>query len=235
MTNERINSFLMIGQSNMAGRGVLSDVTPIDNEKCFMLRTGIFIKMTEPVNIDAPIFGEEWFCGVSPAASFADELSRYTDKKIGIIPCAVGGTKIKEWMPGEILFCNAVMNAKLAMRTSDLKGIIWHQGESDCTDDESINLYRQRFLTVMCALRKELGNECLPIIIGEISENISEQWKFEDRPEKLNKILNEIANELPFCRIVSSDGLKLKEDGIHFDSASCRIFGKRYCDEFLKI
>lgn len=37
---EKICSFLMIGQSNMAGRGEFGEVEPISNNKCFMLRMG---------------------------------------------------------------------------------------------------------------------------------------------------------------------------------------------------
>ena len=35
---ENIHSFLMIGQSNMAGRGNFGEVPPIQNDRCFMLR-----------------------------------------------------------------------------------------------------------------------------------------------------------------------------------------------------
>ena len=35
-TEGEINAFLMIGQSNMAGRGEFSDVEPIDNKLCYM-------------------------------------------------------------------------------------------------------------------------------------------------------------------------------------------------------
>ena len=34
---EGISSFLMIGQSNMAGRGDFGEVAPIDNPDCYML------------------------------------------------------------------------------------------------------------------------------------------------------------------------------------------------------
>lgn len=39
-TGEEILSFLLIGQSNMAGRGDLADVAPIENKQCRMLRMG---------------------------------------------------------------------------------------------------------------------------------------------------------------------------------------------------
>ncbi len=230
-----IHSFLMIGQSNMAGRGEIADVSSIDNDNCLMLRMGLWEKMSEPVNPDAPIFNEDFHSGVSLAASFADKLQKHTAGKIGLTPCAVGGTKISQWMPGEILFDHAVMMAKLSMRTSSLSGILWHQGESDCGKDEDVFSYKEKFITMLSALKKELGIENIPVIIGELSENITDMWNVGDRPRKLNKIFSEIAKEIPFCRVATSKNLSLKPDGIHFDAKSCRIFGERYFEEYLKI
>lgn len=235
LSENDINSFLMLGQSNMAGRGNMGDVEPIENDLCYMLRMGLWQKMSEPVNIDAPVIGEEYFSGISLAASFADELAKATGKKIGLIPCAVGGTKISQWMPGEILYDNALITAKIAMRTSKIKGILWHQGESDCNKDEDIALYKEKFLEIISHLKKELSLENVPIIIGELSTDITEVWNTGTRPAKLNEILREISQELPLCRIVSSNGLTLKNDGIHFDSISCREFGKRYFKEYMKL
>lgn len=50
-----IHSFLMVGQSNMAGRGFLKDVPPICNERIKMLRNGRWQIMTEPINFDRPL------------------------------------------------------------------------------------------------------------------------------------------------------------------------------------
>ncbi len=52
-----IKSFLMLGQSNMAGRGFISEVTPIYNERIQMLRNGRWQMMTEPINYDRPVSG----------------------------------------------------------------------------------------------------------------------------------------------------------------------------------
>lgn len=234
-SEKNIYSFLMIGQSNMAGRGEIADVTAIDNENCLMLRMGLWEKMSEPVNPDAPIFNEDFHSGTSLAASFADNLQKYSGAKIGLIPCAVGGTKLCQWMPGEILFDHAVMMAKLAMRTSTLSGILWHQGESDCGTDENVATYKDRFIRMVSALKKELGADDIPIIIGQLSENITDVWNVGERPQRLNKIFSEIAEELPFCRVAASENLTLKSDGIHFDAKSSRIFGQRYFEEYLKI
>ena len=60
-----MKSVLLIGQSNMAGRGFLSEVTPIHNENIFMLRNGRWQMMTEPIHFDRSV------AGAGLAASFA--------------------------------------------------------------------------------------------------------------------------------------------------------------------
>ena len=39
--------------------------------------------------------------------------AKYFNEKVGLIPCADGGTSISEWLPGEVLFDNAKNQAKL--------------------------------------------------------------------------------------------------------------------------
>ena len=228
----KVCSFLMVGQSNMAGRGDFGEVEPICNNKCFMLRMGRWQAMSEPINPDRAILNSMFHSGVGLAASFADELSKYADIEVGLIPCADGGTKIRQWQPGDLLYDHAVAMAKLAMCTSDLCGIIWHQGETDCRgldEDE----YRQDFLNVMTSFRKDSG-ENLPIIIGEISDKISPERKM-DSIDRMNILLHKLQKEIPLCGIVSVEGLELKEDGIHFSSKSYRELGKRYFEKYKEI
>ena len=230
--NTEILSFLMIGQSNMAGRGNVGEVEPIKNPDCLMLRMGRWQPLSEPVNPDRSIFSGRYRSGVCLASSFADAAARALNKKIGLIPCADGGTKISEWLPGGLLFDHAVMTAKLAMRTSRLSGILWHQGESDCCSDEDLNAHGESFILVMRELRRELGIPELPIIVGELSENYDTSWRLLDRPVKMNSSYRRACDELKVCAIAKSEGLTLKDDGIHFDSASLRQFGNRYFEAY---
>ena len=126
-TTNQIDSFLMIGQSNMAGRGEFSEVDPLLNPSCFMLRMGRWQKMSEPINVDRGVFEYRPRSGVSLGASFADGVAKATGKQVGLIPCADGGTSLSQWMPGEILYDHAAFMTKLAMRNSKLCGILWHQ------------------------------------------------------------------------------------------------------------
>ena len=234
-TESEIHSFLLIGQSNMAGRGDYADVEPIVNDHCFMLRMGRWQKMSEPINVDRGIFDTKPKCGVGPGASFADGVANAYGWRVGLIPCADGGTKLSQWMPGEVLFDHAVMMAKLAGRTARLSGILWHQGESDCGSEERVGVYKEKFIEMITALRRELDAEDLPLLIGELSEDLNEKYNQEERPKRLNKIFHEIAGVLPNTAVVSSKGLGLKSDGLHFNAVSQREFGKRYFEAFSRL
>ena len=227
-TQYNIDSFLMMGQSNMAGRGTIGEVPPIVDDRCFMLRNGRWQKMSEPVNPDRAIFGGEFSSGISLAAAFAARYAERTHREVGLIPCADGGTRISQWMPGEVLFDYAVMQAQLAMRSSALQGVLWHQGESDCNDDADVAAYYERFCHMASQLRLQLQNPQLPIIIGELSENITEKWGMSGRNKTMNSVLLRLAQNVPHVTLVSAAGLMLKTDGIHFDAPSCRALGDRY-------
>lgn len=234
LESKKIVSFLMIGQSNMAGRGEFGEVPPIENENCYMLRMGRWQPMSEPINVDRDILTITFHSGVGLAASFADEVAKDTGARVGLIPCADGGTSITQWQPGEVLYDHAVMMTKLALRTSQLGGIIWHQGERDCQKFDG-EAYRNLFLNTMTSLRKELGAEDLPLIIGEISEQIAPGHKLGDNPPKMNALLHSLAEEVPCCDIVSVEGLTLKPDGLHFNSKSYRELGRRYFQKYKEL
>lgn len=224
-----MKSFLMLGQSNMAGRGDFGEVPEIVNDKCLMLRNGKWVIMSEPINPDRQIFGY-FHSGVGLAASFADAFANRFHEMIGLIPCADGGTALKEWMPGTQLYKNAVAQGKLASDISEISGILWHQGENDSGSEEDVQNYRAGFLTLLAALKKDLSlREDIPLLIGGLGDFVSsyDQGRLK-YSGKLNEVLQGLCDELPSARFVSAEGLVCKYDGIHFDSASCREFGRRY-------
>lgn len=229
ITDTDFISILMVGQSNMAGRGDLSEIEPIKNPLCFMLRNGRWQPMSEPINPDRAISGIKYSSGVSLAASFADELAKFTGKKVGLIPCADGGTCISEWQPGGALFDHALMQSKLAQRISTFGGIIWHQGEDDYNTPREE--YKEKLKNVMESFRRELNAPTAPVILGELSDKISEDFKFVNVSSHLNPVLYDIERELKLCKVTSVKDLTLK-DGVHFDSKSLRILGKRYFENY---
>lgn len=225
-----IKSFLMIGQSNMAGRGFLNDVPPIINERIQMLRNGRWQMMIEPVNYDRPV------SGVSLAASFADAWClKYTEDTISLIPCAEGGSSIDDWSVEGELFQHAVSEAKFAMKHSTLTGILWHQGESDSSDGK-YKVYNDKLSVIVQTLRDILNVPEVPFIIGGLGDFLGKigfgQYCVEY--ERINDCLQKFAFEQAHCYFVSAQGLTANPDGIHVNSLSQRYFGLRYFEAFDK-
>lgn len=233
---QSVDAFLMVGQSNMSGRGFMDAVPPIENRDCLMLRMGRWQIMGEPVNPDRGP-AAEFAPGVCLATSFADAYQKETGRRTGLIPCADGGTTMAQWMPGEANFDHAVFQTSLAARSAEIKGILWHQGESDC-NDASIATYKERFITMITEMRRQIGNPEVPVLMGELSMEIpqNKRWSItETHIRTMNGIFREIAKEIPACKVVSADGLTLNPDGIHFNSVSLREFGLRYYEVYKKL
>ena len=231
-TGEEVYSILMIGQSNMSGRGELYKEAQIENPNCVMFRMGRWQKMCEPINPDRPYFGISYPSGSCLATSFADAVANEYGIKVGLIPCADGGTGIDAWKKGEVLYDYTVAITKLAMRSSKVIGIIWHQGETDAYNPEKATAHKQKFIDMITDLKKDLGLENVPVIIGELARNY--QRDFGDNPLIINKQYHEIASEYEGFAVASSEGLELKADGLHFNLKSLREFGVRYFEEFKK-
>jgi hypothetical protein len=225
-----VHSFLMLGQSNMAGRGRPGDVPPIENENLFMLRNGKWWPLSEPVNYDRP------FAGTGLAASFVNAYAEKFGGEAGLIPCADGGSSLDDWSIGGPLYDHAVFQTNLAQRISVVKGILWHQGEADSEVEEKAQTYIPRFLKIINALRQDCGIEKVPVIMGELGAFL------EQRPNReiqyfplVNKALAEIAASQGGFALASADGFVSNGDNLHFDAPSLREFGKRYFQKYLEL
>lgn len=217
--------FLLIGQSNMAGRGKVEPKDEVTNPHIFMLTKDLqWVLAKDPMHFDKP-----GMIGVGPGSEFARIISKKNPtSNIGLIPCAFGGTTIEQWKPGGALYKNAVDRAKEAQKSGKLVGILWHQGESDLPKPENVKAYPENFKALIAQLRKDLDAEKVPVIIGEIGH-------FVANSEPFNKNLPTVAKGVPLCGYVKSDGLVDKGDKLHFDSASARSLGERYAEAYLKL
>ena len=224
-----IHSFLLIGQSNMAGRGRLDEAIARNTKNIVTLRNGRWQGLFRPVNPDRP------FSGTNLGESFASCYAEKYGVTVGLICCADGGTSLSQWQPGSLLFDNAVYQARLAQRTSTIAGVLWHQGEADCAP-ELYATYRQRFLPIMQALRKELDLYDVPFLLGGLGDYLKD-CKLSDNLKNyahVNSALKQIANEEEKTGFVSAAGLTSNPDYLHFNAASLHEFGIRYFNEYEK-
>lgn len=225
-----MHSFLLIGQSNMAGRGHLGEAHEIDKSHIYTLRNGRWLKMFRPINPDRN------FSGVNLAESFAERYAQKYGVDVGLICCADGGTQLNQWMPGELLFDNAVNNARLAARTSDIVGVLWHQGESDC-NKELYPDYQKKFETIMHAFKEQLNLQDVPFVLGGLGDflqNCTLDESFKNYIH-INDALEKIAKENGLTGFASAKGLTANPDNLHFNSQSLYEFGIRYFEEFEKL
>ena len=219
-----MKSVLLIGQSNMAGRGYLHEVTPIYNENIFMLRNGRWQMMTEPIHFDRSV------AGVGPAASFAQAwCNANKNEQIGLIPCAEGGSSIDAWSKESTLFRHAVSEAKFAMENSELIAILWHQGESDGRSKKYKNYYHKLNILVN-SFRKELGDLEVPFIVGGLGNYLGKSGFGRSCVEYdlINQELLKYVENNRNCYFVTGEKLYPNPDGIHINAESQRRFGIRY-------
>ena len=225
-----IHSFLMIGQSNMAGRGKASEVEPIRNTAIKVLRNGRWQMMIHslPVNYD------RMFAGTCPAESFADAYQKDHGVDVGLIPCADGGTCLDQWQEGSLLYDHAVYMGKLAQRTSTIAGVLWHQGEGDC-HDHMVAPYEEKFLKIMAALRRDLDLYDVPFLVGGLGDFLADYDEPGPNCKKNFRAINEALKKIgtqPMTGFVSAEGLTSNPDLLHFNAASQREFGLRYYEVF---
>lgn len=222
-----MKSILLIGQSNMAGRGFISEVKPIYNEQVKVLRNGRWQMMVEPLHNDRPT------AGIGLGTVFAQLWNQDNEDEIGIIPCAEGGSEISEWTPDSQLFRHAVSECKFAMENSELIAILWHQGESDASDDKYQNYY-SKLTDVFTHLRCELDCPDIPILIGELPPFLGKVGFGQSctQYQLINQQLEKYATENANTYYISAAELTSNPDGIHINSPSIRLFGIRYYQAF---
>lgn len=225
-----MKSILMIGQSNMAGRGFINEVPMICNERILMLRNAGWQMMAEPINYDRPN------AGIGLTGSFAAMwCMEHEGEQIGLIPCAEGGSSLDDWAVDKNLFKNAVIQAGFAMQDSELIGILWHQGESDSYGG-GYQTYYKKLQVIIESLRKELNAFEVPLIIGGLGDFLGKNGFGLNctEYELVNEQLLKFAREQENSCFVTAEGLIPNPDGIHMDAVSQRRFGVRYYEAFVK-
>jgi hypothetical protein len=227
-TAPSLDLFLLVGQSNMAGRGKVEPQDQVPDVRILMLnKSNEWVPAIDPIHFDKPKVA-----GVGPAHGFAVAVAAAVpNRSIGLVPCAVGGTSINQWKKGEKLYEDAIRRAKVAMQRGTFKAILWHQGESDLGDKKQEG-YPEKLKQLIADFRADLGNADLPFIVGQLGEF---HQKAAPDTDAFNAQLKEFAAAEPRCACATSEGLTSIGDNTHFDAKSQREFGRRYAAAYLKI
>lgn len=224
--------YLLLGQSNMAGRGkITEEYKNMQYPRVFMLNKQMeWVPARHPLHFDKPKSA-----GVGPGLSFAAEIAQaFPQDTIYLVPCAVGGTSIAKWALGAYdqatdthPYDDALVRIKVAMKTGPISGGLWLQGESDSRPNNA-NVYLEKLVELIVRVRKETNHPALPFVAGELGT-------YRSNYKLINNELAKLPGKVPFTAVVSSAGLVHKGDTTHFDSPSATEYGRRFAAGMLKL
>lgn len=223
--------FILAGQSNMAGRGLVQPQDTVPDERILTInKAGEIIIAKEPLH-----FYEPAMTGLDSGLSFGRKMIRHIPDSIHVLllPAAVGGSSVSQWLGDSLhrdvkLLSNFKEKVETGRTYGEIKGILWHQGESDANQTD-ILLYKDRLSELLAKFREIAGKENLPVIVGELGSFS----KNNDNWMKINHQISLYARQDKNTSVITTSDLNHKGDRVHFNSESQRIMGERFAHEYL--
>lgn len=246
--------YLAFGQSNMEGQGDIGQqdktvderfqvLWAADNGSCSGKTKGKWSTAVPPL---AHCQGAK----LGPTDYFGRTMVEKTDPqiKVGVIVVAVAGCSIKlfdkdqyrsyaqgqqSWMTQRINdyggnpYGRLIEMAKKAQEEGVIKGIIFHQGETDAGDGNWPSAVKKVYDNII----KDLGLENdIPFLAGEVLRS--------GVSKGANNNIAKLPQQSKNFYVVSSEGFnQALGDGqnVHFTSQEYRDFGKRYAEKMIEV
>jgi len=221
---KKLHVYLLMGQSNMLGRDVTGIADQVPNPRIGALDGGgHWLVAVEPIAPGGTGFG--------PGTFFAAAmLEGDPEGKIGLVGTAVGGSPLNHWIKGAPHYETALKQARIAMKTATIEGVLWHQGESDSNDAALAESYESRLVQMFQDLRADLGIPDLPIVVGQLGTFVK-----GSHIEPVRAALRNLPNDLPLVGYADSAGLGHKGDSLHFNAEAQHQMGLRYAAAMLEL
>ena len=226
--------YLLAGQSNMAGRGAVSEQDKKAHPRVFVLnRQNRWAPAVAPLHFDKPAM-----VGVGPGLTFGKLLAQADPNvTIGLIPCAVGGSPISVWKPHAYYkpvnvypYDDAIARCRIATQRGVLKGILWHQGESDSNATDG-PLYARRLTETISQFRHDLAVPNLLFVAGTfVDAYVSRVAESRLVIDAIKTVAKSDDNVL----WISGASLPCKDDLVHFNAEGARKLGRRYAEAVLE-
>ncbi|HEX2988099.1 MAG TPA: sialate O-acetylesterase [Chloroflexota bacterium] len=189
------------------------------------------------------------YSGISPADYFGRTMvaNLPASIRVGVINVSVPGCDIRlfnkdnfepyaatapDWMKGIIKeyhgnpYTHLVGMAKLAQKDGVIKGILFHQGETNTSQKDwpaKVKLVYDNLLKDL-----DLKPDSVPLLAGEVVN--------KDQGGACaihNAIVAELPKTIPNSYVVSSAGCTAAPDHLHFNAAGYRELGNRYAVQML--
>ncbi|CAL0327088.1 unnamed protein product [Lupinus luteus] len=231
------NIFILAGQSNMAGRGgVVNDtaawdgvVPPQCNPNPSILRFNAhleWVEAQEPLHQDIDTKKTN---GIGPGMAFANYIleKREGFGVVGLVPCAIGGTDIREWERGQLVYNHMMKRVKASLNDGgSVQALLWYQGESDTLNLNDAQSYKRRVLKFFLDVRNDLQSPLLPIIQVALA---SGQGSYLDIVRQA-----QLDIDLQNLRTVDAMGLPVEPKGLHLTTQAQVKLGQMMADSFIQ-
>ena len=241
--------YLAFGQSNMEGQGTIESQDKKVDPRFQMLSTidNFNGRKLGTWNDAIPPLANK-HGGLGPTDYFGRTLVEKLDPqiKVGVVVVAVAGCSIVLFDPpvsqsywnqqagwfmdivkdyGDDPYQRLVDMAKKAKEDGVIKGIIFHQGETDEGDSDWPNKVKK----VYDRLVKDVGlDENIPFFAGEVP--------YQGSSKGTNNNIRKLPQQSKNFYLVSAEGLNdLDMMRIHFSSQGYRDFGKRYAEKVMEV
>ncbi len=230
-----LDLYLLIGQSNMAGRGTVEPQDLQPHPRVLTLnKDNRWVPAVDPLHFDKPA------AGVGPGGTFGRTMAdQDLSARVGLIPCAVGGTSIRKWAPGARddktqthPYDDMLQRLRIARHSGAVKGILWHQGESDGKMGMA-GTYPEALTDLIERLRNECNDPNLPFVIGQLGAFAGRSWSEGRR--KVDEAHQRVAGQVPHTGFASAQGLTDRGDLAHFDARSARLLGQRMAETMIEL
>lgn len=235
----RVHSFLMIGQSNMAGMGGAQEEDATDT----LARAKIWSWTGSPEKTWAPVrraFGVDG-THFGPEYAFAKTvLDSFPFDSVRIVKIAISATSLaKDWAAPSSGECGWVFDLMRDLwrgadeedgwaRSRRIDGIIWMQGENDAFDFQDADHYHERFLSFVHDVRVLAGDSEVPWVTGLIDLQPVWTWGVQVRQAQVA-----VAGEVPHMAVVETHGMET--DGVHFTSAGQGQLGHAFALSWIRM
>ena len=235
--------YLLFGQSNMEGMGTVAAQDRQTNERVLVLQDqdcsnlnryyGQWYLAEPPLNRCWAGIGPGDYFGKTMAAGMASEI------KIGLVPASVAGTGIALYeksapigrggydIPTQFSggYAWLLDLAQRAQTVGVIKGIIFHQGETNTADPN----WKYTVQQIVSDLRNDLGIGNVPFLAGELLYAQYGGCCSSHNPE-----INQLPGLISNAHVISAEGLA-GVDNAHFSSEAYREFGRRYANKMLTL
>jgi sialate O-acetylesterase len=175
--------------------------------------------------------------GTGPGVSFGKQMYEFTGVPVGLVPCAHGGTSMRQWSPslkgegGKSLY--GAMLRRFRAVGGQAAGILWFQGSADATEKDA-KRYSARMKGFIESVRSDFGMERLPFVLVQLGSfcwneliewaadyvNIDKYWNYIQQEQlSLSGVVDDVVT-------VASVDLGM-DDEVHIDGAGQGRLGRR--------